>query len=169
MVNGCRGVAAASASARAALQFNSSNVAFSPHFRRISSLMAAKAEKTEFIDNTARRKWDKEECVLPNAFTIHRFHMQCRYERRAKERAERDEAAVVEVIFRPILLSRTFFFVVVCISYPTIRSRTSASRTSSVRRLWNATTGLMSRTGWENVSSLPVQRRKTSKVVFTAR
>jgi hypothetical protein len=146
MVNGCRGVAAASASARAALQFNSSNVAFSPHFRRISSLMAAKAEKTEFIDNTARRKWDKEECVLPNAFTIHRFHMQCRYERRAKERAERDEAAVVEVIFQPISLCRSFFLLA-CISYPMIRSRTSASRTSSERRLWNAITGLMSRTG----------------------
>ena len=34
--------------------------------------------------------------------------MPCRYERRAKERAERDEAAVVEVIFLPILLSRAF-------------------------------------------------------------
>jgi hypothetical protein len=96
---------AASASAHAALQFF---VGFSPHFCQISSLMAAKAEKTEFIDNTARRKWDKEECVLPTAFTIHRFHMQYRYERRAKERAERDEAAVVEVIFLPILLSRSF-------------------------------------------------------------
>jgi len=30
--------------------------------------MAAKAaEKTEFIDNTARRKWDKEECAFPTA------------------------------------------------------------------------------------------------------
>jgi hypothetical protein len=32
--------------------------------------MAAKAEKTEFIDNTARRKWDKEECVLPDSSVI---------------------------------------------------------------------------------------------------
>ncbi len=36
--------------------------------------MSAKAEKTEFVDNTARRKWDKEE-----------------YERKAKERAEKEE------------------------------------------------------------------------------
>jgi hypothetical protein len=28
---------------------------------------AKAAEKTEFIDNNARRKWDKEECALPNA------------------------------------------------------------------------------------------------------
>jgi len=32
--------------------------------------MAAKAEKTEFIDNTARRKWDKEECVLPQSRVV---------------------------------------------------------------------------------------------------
>ena len=69
--------------------------------------MAAKAaEKTEFIDNTARRKWDKEECASPMPNPA-RVHISCRYERRAKERAERDEAAVVEVLlmirFFPLL------------------------------------------------------------------
>jgi hypothetical protein len=34
--------------------------------------------------------------------------MPCRYERRAKERAERDEAAVIEVIFQPICYPALF-------------------------------------------------------------
>jgi hypothetical protein len=71
--------------------------------------MAAKAEKTEFIDNTARRKWDKEECAFPLDCALSHFHNLCatitqavhRYERRAKERAERDEAAVIEVVMFP--------------------------------------------------------------------
>ncbi len=72
--------------------------------------MSAKAEKTEFIDNTARRKWDKEEFVFPMPAPT-RFYMCCRYERRAKERAERDEAAVIEVICVPELISMLCDFI----------------------------------------------------------
>ena len=75
--------------------------------------MAAKAEKTEFIDNTARRKWDKEECVRPQPRIVQATVLTraCRYERRAKERAERDEAAVVEVICVLTMLPLLYYLV----------------------------------------------------------
>ena len=47
-------------------------------FSPAASSMSEKAEKTEFIDNTARRKWDKEEWVLPDvcASAFSQFLMQ---------------------------------------------------------------------------------------------